>query len=120
TLSSVGAVSSSGSGSITRIPLDTEGFTAFRHHCLKVKSNTEDFLESLMLLIHGATGAYVCSYDYTKAKGKDAMLSAYLRWEGGNMAVASRKAVLLQALFGLLAVVFVGTLSVAPLAVILI
>jgi hypothetical protein len=119
-LSAIGAVSSSGSGSITRIPLDSDGFTAFKHHCLKVKSNTEDFLESLMLLIHGATGAYVCNYDYTKAKGKDAMLSAYLRWEGGNMAVASRKVVLLQAFFGLLAVATVAMIAVAPLAATLI
>jgi hypothetical protein len=99
-LSVVGAVTSSGSGSITKIPLAEKEYDQFKKAATAMKSNTEDYLQSMIMLSRGGTGAYICNYEYTKAKGKNTILSAYLRWEGGNFAVTSSPVILKLAAFG--------------------
>jgi hypothetical protein len=118
-LSGVGAVTSSGSGSITAFPLEKEKFNVIIDAAVALKSNTEDFLMSIILLTKGFRGAYFSDYSYTSAQGKAAMLSAFLRWEGGNFAVLSKLLIWQQAMLGLLWLCIVGMLALAPLVMLM-
>jgi hypothetical protein len=118
-LGCIGAVTSSGGGSITAIHLATKPFTKFLAACEALRTNTEDYLVSILLLSKGAYSAYICDYTYTIAPGKATMLSAYLRWEGGNFAVSTSRLVLARGLLGLLWFVSLAFLFFLPVALLL-